>query len=120
MRDNLNPAFLLKKLKSPRISFDISNKKCYNKSALINRGVAQLVARLVRDQEVGCSSHLTPTIFLYFLGEMSEWLNEHDWKSCLPKGNAGSNPVLSAIKTHTKGALKFYRVCLFLYFYTLL
>ena len=25
------------------------------------RGVAQLVARLVRDQEVGCSSHLTPT-----------------------------------------------------------
>ena len=25
------------------------------------RGVAQLVARLVRDQEAGCSSHLTPT-----------------------------------------------------------
>ena len=26
-----------------------------------NRGVAQLVARYVRDVEVGCSSHLTPT-----------------------------------------------------------
>lgn len=26
-----------------------------------DRGVAQLVARYVRDVEVGCSSHLTPT-----------------------------------------------------------
>ena len=26
----------------------------------------------------------------------------------------GSNPSFSAIKTHTKGALKLYRVCLFL------
>jgi hypothetical protein len=29
-------------------------------------------------------------------GEMAEWLKAHDWKSCLPKGNVGSNPTLSA------------------------
>ena len=32
-----------------------------------------------------------------FFGEVSEWLKEHAWKVCLPlKGNAGSNPALSA------------------------
>lgn len=29
--------------------------------------------------------------------EMSEWSNEHDWKSCKVKAFAGSNPVLCAI-----------------------
>ena len=31
---------------------------------------------------------------------MSEWLKEHDWKSCTPTkiGVVGSNPTLSAIK----------------------
>ena len=29
--------------------------------------------------------------------EMSEWSNEHDWKSCDVKASAGSNPVLCAI-----------------------
>ncbi len=27
---------------------------------------------------------------------MSEWSNEHDWKSCDVKASAGSNPVLCA------------------------
>ena len=46
---------------------------------------------------------------------MSEWFKEHDWKSCVRlKRTGGSNPLLCAIKTHTKGALKLYRVCLFL------
>ena len=29
--------------------------------------------------------------------EMSEWSNEHDWKSCDVQASAGSNPVLCAI-----------------------
>jgi hypothetical protein len=37
---------------------------------------------------------------LYFcalnLGEVSEWPIEHAWKACLPQGNEGSNPSLSA------------------------
>lgn len=47
-------------------------------------------------------------------GEVSEWSIVPSWKGGVPQGTAGSNPVLSAIKTHTKGALEFYRVCLFL------
>ena len=31
-------------------------------------------------------------------GEVSEWFKEHAWKACVPKGTAGSNPVLSAKK----------------------
>jgi hypothetical protein len=30
-------------------------------------------------------------------GEMAEWLKAHAWKACLPQGNVGSNPTLSAI-----------------------
>ena len=30
-------------------------------------------------------------------GEVREWLNRHDWKSCVPQGTQGSNPCLSAI-----------------------
>ena len=30
-------------------------------------------------------------------GEMAEWFKAHAWKACLPKGNVGSNPSLSAI-----------------------
>jgi hypothetical protein len=33
------------------------------------------------------------------LGEMAEWFKAHAWKACLPKGNVGSNPSLSAIFT---------------------
>ena len=29
-------------------------------------------------------------------GEVREWLNRHDWKSCVPQGTQGSNPCLSA------------------------
>jgi hypothetical protein len=29
---------------------------------------------------------------------MSEWPIEHAWKACLPQGNEGSNPSLSADK----------------------
>ena len=29
-------------------------------------------------------------------GEMAEWLKAHAWKACLPQGNQGSNPCLSA------------------------
>ncbi len=29
--------------------------------------------------------------------EVSEWLKEHAWKVCIPKGIEGSNPFLSAI-----------------------
>ena len=47
-------------------------------------------------------------------GEVSEWSNVHAWKACIGKPIGGSNPLLSATKTHTKGALKLYRVCLFL------
>lgn len=28
---------------------------------------------------------------------MAEWSNAHRWKRCVPKGTAGSNPVLSAL-----------------------
>jgi hypothetical protein len=28
---------------------------------------------------------------------MAEWLKAHAWKACLPQGNVGSNPTLSAI-----------------------
>ncbi len=38
------------------------------------RGVAQLVARYVRDVEAGSSSLLTPTNFWQKPGEMGEWL----------------------------------------------
>ena len=31
-------------------------------------------------------------------GEMAEWLKAHAWKACLPQGNVGSNPTLSAIQ----------------------
>ena len=27
---------------------------------------------------------------------MTEWSKVHDWKSCVPKGTKGSNPLLSA------------------------
>ena len=38
-------------------------------------------------------------INLIVYGEMSEWSNEHDWKSCIRhKRIGGSNPPLSAIK----------------------
>jgi hypothetical protein len=30
-------------------------------------------------------------------GEMAEWLKAHAWKACLPQGNVGSNPTLSAM-----------------------
>ena len=43
----------------------------------------------------------------YKNAEMSEWFKEHDWKSCdWGDWSGGSNPLLCAIKTHTKGALK--------------
>ena len=32
-------------------------------------------------------------------GEMAEWLKAHAWKACLPQGNVGSNPTLSAMQT---------------------
>ena len=31
---------------------------------------------------------------------MAEWLKAHAWKACLPQGNQGSNPCLSAIPRH--------------------
>jgi hypothetical protein len=31
-------------------------------------------------------------------GEVQEWLNWHDWKSCVQRCTVGSNPTLSAIK----------------------
>ena len=36
---------------------------------------------------------ISKTIF----GEVSEWLKEHAWKVCIPKGIEGSNPSLTAI-----------------------
>ena len=34
-----------------------------------------------------------------FIGELSEWLKEHDWKSCIRRKRIpGSNPGLSASK----------------------
>ena len=33
-----------------------------------------------------------------YRGEMAEWLKAHAWKACLPQGNVGSNPTLSAIR----------------------
>ena len=41
-------------------------------------------------------------------GEMAEWLKAHAWKACLPQGNQGSNPCLSAIlesMTYGNGSL---------------
>jgi hypothetical protein len=35
-------------------------------------------------------------LFAPHFGEVSEWPNEHAWKVCLPQGNVGSNPTLSA------------------------
>ena len=41
---------------------------------------------------------------------MSEWPIEHAWKACLPQGNEGSNPSLSAVKSNRapKGAFLFF------------
>src|SRR5438552_1380715 len=36
------------------------------------------------------------------LGEMAEWLKAHAWKACLPKGNVGSNPSLSALSVNSR------------------
>ena len=36
-------------------------------------------------------------------GEVREWLNRHDWKSCEPSGSEGSNPSLSAIRLPRSG-----------------
>ena len=33
-------------------------------------------------------------------GDLSEWPNEHAWKACLPQGNEGSNPSVSAELDH--------------------
>ena len=41
---------------------------------------------------------------------MSEWSNEHDWKSCDVKASAGSNPVLCA-KKMTRPFVKLLRNC---------
>ena len=36
---------------------------------------------------------------------MSEWLKEHAWKACVPKGTEGSNPSPSALnRMRPKGA----------------
>lgn len=35
-----------------------------------------------------------PTLSVFF-GEVTEWLKVHDWKSCVLKDTAGSNPALS-------------------------
>ena len=43
-------------------------------------GLAQLVEHLTVNQGV-VSSSLTTGVFLF--GELSEWLKEHDWKSCI-------------------------------------
>ena len=37
---------------------------------------------------------------------MSEWSNVPAWKASIVKAIGGSNPLLSAIKTHAKGAYK--------------
>jgi hypothetical protein len=34
--------------------------------------------------------------FAISIGEVAEWPNAHAWKVCLPQGNVGSNPTLSA------------------------
>ena len=39
-------------------------------------------------------------------GEVSEWSNVPAWKASMVKAIGGSNPLLSAIKTHAKGAYK--------------
>ena len=51
---------------------------------------------------MGSNPTLSATLFASFtagksLGEVTEWSKVHDWKSCVPKGTAGSNPALSAI-----------------------
>ena len=58
-------------------------------------GLAQLVEHLTVNQVV-VSSSLTTGVFFY-LGELSEWLKEHDWKSCIRVLTCirGSNPLLS-------------------------
>ena len=43
-------------------SIDISGRVYYNKKAVRIRGVAQLVARLLWEQDVGGSNPFTPTI----------------------------------------------------------
>ncbi len=39
----------------------------------------------------------------HYNGEVTEWSKVHDWKSCVPKGTAGSNPALSAISPREGG-----------------
>ena len=44
-----------------------------------------------------------------FYGELSEWSNEHDWKSCIRhKRIGGSNPPLSANKIGPSMMVLFY------------
>lgn len=43
---------------------------------------------------------------------MVERLKAHAWKACVPKGTAGSNPVLSAKQKYSIIAVFF---CLFIY-----
>ena len=45
----------------------------------------------------GTQSNPTTLFSKTLNAEMSEWSNEHDWKSCDVKASAGSNPVLCAI-----------------------
>ena len=47
---------------------------------LIDADLAQLAEHVISNDEVGGSS-LTAGVLLY--GVLSEWLKEHDWKSCI-------------------------------------
>jgi hypothetical protein len=52
-----------------------------------------------------------PFLCALFQGEVSEWPIEHAWKACLPQGNEGSNPSLSAFyyQSFNVGGVLFFR-----------
>ena len=61
-------------------------------------GIAQLVEHLTVNQGVDGSS--PPAGVFFYDGELSEWLKEHDWKSCIRAYTCieGSNPSHSVDK----------------------
>ena len=72
----------------------------------LNLDVAQLVAHLVRDQEVAGSSpviqtkgmaRVFPVIPFIKYGELSEWLKEPASKTGVRQRTGGSNPSLTAV-----------------------
>lgn len=56
----------------------------------------EVTEKVIEIEQKGCFAGINPFLCGLFFGEVSEWPIEHAWKACLPQGNEGSNPSLSA------------------------